>query len=206
MTRDKNISKKGFTVIELVLVMAVASVIALILSSFFSLSLGSLSRADNTVKAQSIVRKLGIQVDQDLRKGLMGKVPENIDNKYVINNIVYKFDPQEKTLTRDGAEFVQNIDSFEITGSSTRSDGQDNLVIVKANINVNDMKEDLEIKHFMRGELVVEDDNAIKEWVKPVDAHDAYKVGDIVTYNGKTWVNNRAGNLYAPGVLGWEVK
>lgn len=42
------------------------------------------------------------------------------------------------------------------------------------------------------------------EWVQPEGAHDAYSTGDIVTHNGKTWKSNTEGNVWEPGVYGWD--
>ena len=41
------------------------------------------------------------------------------------------------------------------------------------------------------------------EWVQPIGAHDAYKIGDKVTHNGKKWVSTANGNVWQPGVYGW---
>lgn len=45
------------------------------------------------------------------------------------------------------------------------------------------------------------------EWVQPTGAHDAYGVGDKVTYNGKHYVSKIAGNVWSPDAYpaGWEV-
>ena len=42
------------------------------------------------------------------------------------------------------------------------------------------------------------------EWVQPTGAHDAYNIGDKVTYNGQHYVCTSNGNIYAPDVYGWE--
>lgn len=42
------------------------------------------------------------------------------------------------------------------------------------------------------------------EWVQPTGAHDAYNTGDIVSHNGKIWKSNTAGNVWEPGVYGWD--
>lgn len=42
------------------------------------------------------------------------------------------------------------------------------------------------------------------EWVQPTGAHDAYNTGDIVSHNGKIWQSNTAGNVWEPGVYGWD--
>lgn len=53
-------------------------------------------------------------------------------------------------------------------------------------------------------EEVVEDE--YKEWKQPLGGHDAYKVGDKVTFNGKKYVSLIDGNNWSPSVypMGWE--
>lgn len=41
-------------------------------------------------------------------------------------------------------------------------------------------------------------------WSQPQGAHDAYKKGDKVSHNGKTWVSTVDANVWEPGVYGWE--
>ena len=43
------------------------------------------------------------------------------------------------------------------------------------------------------------------EWVQPTGAHDAYNIGDKVTYNGNRYVCAVNGNVYAPDVYGWTL-
>ena len=43
------------------------------------------------------------------------------------------------------------------------------------------------------------------EWVQPAGAHDAYNIGDKVTYNGQHYVCTSDGNVYAPDVYGWDL-
>lgn len=43
------------------------------------------------------------------------------------------------------------------------------------------------------------------EWVQPTGAHDAYNIGDKVSYNGKHYVCTADANVYAPDVYGWEL-
>lgn len=42
------------------------------------------------------------------------------------------------------------------------------------------------------------------EWVQPIGAHDAYSSGDKSSHNGKNWVSTVDGNVWEPGVYGWE--
>ena len=43
------------------------------------------------------------------------------------------------------------------------------------------------------------------EWVQPTGAHDAYNIGDKVTYNGQHYVCTFNANVYAPDVYGWDL-
>ena len=43
------------------------------------------------------------------------------------------------------------------------------------------------------------------EWVQPAGAHDAYNIGDKVTYKGNHYVCDINGNVYAPDVYGWTL-
>jgi len=46
-------------------------------------------------------------------------------------------------------------------------------------------------------------------WVQPTGAHDAYAIGDLVTYAGKTWRSTIAANTTVPGenpAFGWWVE
>lgn len=42
------------------------------------------------------------------------------------------------------------------------------------------------------------------EWKQPTGAHDAYNIGDKCSYNGKHWICDINGNVYAPNVYGWH--
>lgn len=41
-------------------------------------------------------------------------------------------------------------------------------------------------------------------WSQPIGAHDAYNVDDTVSYNGKKYISTCNGNVWAPGVYGWD--
>ena len=43
------------------------------------------------------------------------------------------------------------------------------------------------------------------EWVQPTGAHDAYNIGDKVTYNEQHYVCTSNANVYAPDVYGWDL-
>ena len=41
-------------------------------------------------------------------------------------------------------------------------------------------------------------------WKAPTGAHDAYRIGAVVTRNGKTWESLTPANVWEPGVSGWR--
>ena len=43
------------------------------------------------------------------------------------------------------------------------------------------------------------------EWVQPTGAHDAYNIGNKVTYKGNHYVCDIDGNVHAPDVYGWTL-
>jgi hypothetical protein len=60
-----------------------------------------------------------------------------------------------------------------------------------------------EAAHSLFAKVLIPDVNVIPEWEQP-DSTNPYSKGDKVTYNGKTWVSTIDGNVWAPGVYGWE--
>lgn len=51
--------------------------------------------------------------------------------------------------------------------------------------------------------VLIPDTDVIPEWEQP-DSTNPYSAGDKVTHNGKTWVSNIDGNVWEPGVYGWN--
>ena len=51
--------------------------------------------------------------------------------------------------------------------------------------------------------VLIPDPDVIPEWKQP-DSTNPYSAGDRVTHNGKTWVSNIDGNVWEPGVYGWN--
>lgn len=51
--------------------------------------------------------------------------------------------------------------------------------------------------------VLIPDKNVIPEWEQP-ESTNPYGKGDKVTHNGKTWRSTIDGNVWEPGVYGWE--
>ncbi|MDR3278107.1 MAG: alpha-amylase [Oscillospiraceae bacterium] len=41
-------------------------------------------------------------------------------------------------------------------------------------------------------------------WSQPIGAHDAYGLGATVTFDGRRWTSAVSGNVWQPGVYGWD--
>lgn len=51
--------------------------------------------------------------------------------------------------------------------------------------------------------VLIPDLDTVPAWEQP-DSTNPYAKGDKVTHNGKTWVSTVDGNVWEPGVYGWE--
>ena len=51
--------------------------------------------------------------------------------------------------------------------------------------------------------VLIPDADVIPEWEQP-DSTNAYKAGDKVTHNGKTWISTVDNNVWEPDAYGWE--
>lgn len=55
--------------------------------------------------------------------------------------------------------------------------------------------------------LWVRVDNPVEEWpewIQPVGSTDAYPIGAKVSHNDKHWISSVDGNVWEPGVYGWD--
>ena len=51
--------------------------------------------------------------------------------------------------------------------------------------------------------VLIQEPGTVPQWVQP-DSTNPYKKGDRVTHQGKTWISLMDGNVWEPGVYGWE--
>lgn len=58
--------------------------------------------------------------------------------------------------------------------------------------------------HSLFAKVLLADDGTVLAWQQP-DSTNPYMKGDKVTHNGKTWVSAVDGNVWRPGVYGWEI-
>jgi hypothetical protein len=57
-----------------------------------------------------------------------------------------------------------------------------------------------------QGNVVVPPANEYPQWVQPTGGHDAYKIGDKVTFNGQRYTSKINGNVWSPTAYpaGWQ--
>ena len=51
--------------------------------------------------------------------------------------------------------------------------------------------------------VLIPDPEVIPDWEQP-DSTNPYATGDKVRHNGKLWISTLDGNIWEPGVYGWE--
>ena len=52
--------------------------------------------------------------------------------------------------------------------------------------------------------VLIPDSEKIYDWEQP-DSTNPYSEGDKVRYEGKIWISTIDGNVWAPGIYGWEI-
>ena len=60
-----------------------------------------------------------------------------------------------------------------------------------------------ELSPSLFAKVLIPDENIIYAWEQP-DSTNAYAKGDKVYHNDKTWISIIDGNVWEPGVYGWE--
>lgn len=102
-------NSKGLTLIELIIVIAIASVVVMIGFSIFSFGLRSFNTQTATVNNQSNIRQAIRVISQEIRKSNAQDITTS-PSKININGVVYRL--QDSTLLKNDLEFIYGIESF----------------------------------------------------------------------------------------------
>lgn len=115
-----------------------------------------------------------------------------------LDNITKDF-TDEKALENKELFPSWNKDSFSyLTGMIVYY--KDELYkVIQAHTSQTDWAPDVAVSLFVK--ISIEE---FPEWVQPQGAHDAYALGDKVTYNNKHWESVVDANIWQPGVYGWQ--
>lgn len=91
----------------------------------------------------------------------------------------------------------------EVFKYGVNADGETQLYrVVQAHTSQEDWKPDAQAALY---KAVGFTDTGTPIWTQPLGAHDAYKTGDVVSHKDQLWISTVDGNVWEPGVYGWEV-
>jgi prepilin-type N-terminal cleavage/methylation domain-containing protein len=102
-------NRKGFTLVELMIVLALLSVVMMVGFSFFSYSFKSFNAQTDNIDNQSKVRYAISDVTKEIRK--VNGLNIIISNEMDVDGVVYKL--QGSTLSKNGNVLVSGIKLFK---------------------------------------------------------------------------------------------
>lgn len=116
-------NRKGITLIELIIALALISIVLVIGYNLFFSGLNNYGRQVDNVDNQTRARQAIRQISGEIRKASSVDV---IDEYSIdIDGVLYKFQEDENTLLRDGNDFMSGIKLF----TTSRNGNEINLEI-----------------------------------------------------------------------------
>ena len=92
----------------------------------------------------------------------------------------------------------------EIVKYGVNADGETQLYkVIQAHTSQEDWKPDVTASLY---KAIGFTDDGVSIWTQPLGATDAYMKGDVVSYEDQLWISTVDGNVWQPGVYGWELK
>lgn len=92
----------------------------------------------------------------------------------------------------------------EIVKYGVNADGETQLYkVIQAHTSQEDWKPDVTASLY---KAIGFTDDGVSIWTQPLGSHDAYMKGDIVSFEDQLWISTVDGNVWQPGVYGWEIK
>ncbi len=107
--------RKGFTLIELVIVIAIVGIVSLGIVNIVSYSMNIVSKETVNIDQQTDVRIVLVNFEKDLRRS--NQEVTKVDDCVYVNSISYCLD--NHSLTRDDIVLANNIEVFEVSVSTT---------------------------------------------------------------------------------------
>lgn len=104
-------NRKGFTLIELMIVLALLSVVIMIAFSVFSFGLKSFNAQTDNIGNQSNVRYVISDITNEIRRGDATNITIISGGGINVNGIIYKL--QGNNLLKNGNELASGIESFK---------------------------------------------------------------------------------------------
>ena len=92
----------------------------------------------------------------------------------------------------------------EIVKYGVNADGETQLYkVIQAHTSQEDWKPDVTASLY---KAIGFTDDGVSIWTQPLGSHDAYAKGDVVSFENQLWISTVDGNVWQPGVYGWELK
>lgn len=119
------VRRKGFTLVELIIAMAVTVIVLTMVVTFISTFLNINRQQNEYVKAQDSLRLAGIRIEKDIRESSQNiTVSRDLNGCYRITDTgdsgsVKTYCLVEKNLNRNSVYLVGNIDSISVELSSS---------------------------------------------------------------------------------------
>lgn len=113
----------------------------------------------------------------------------------------------------DLTALLKKIDMYNIEGKITDEERTELYALARVNPEAQyDYKAEIErlweaVRALQINEKTEGDTDTTKEFVQPTGAHDAYMMGDAVSYNGNTYKSLINNNVWSPDTYpaGWEL-
>jgi prepilin-type N-terminal cleavage/methylation domain-containing protein len=118
-------NNKGFTLIELVVTMAVLSIVMGLIVGLVTQSLKFFRDEDNQVTNQAALRQIALDFEKDVRKYVITPTEYEVSgNCYIIkpiieSNISYCYDSANKTVTKNGQIIGRSVEQFTAVYNTT---------------------------------------------------------------------------------------
>lgn len=120
------LDKKGMTLVEVLVTMAVLSILLSVVYTIFNSSTERLLKEESRVEIQQSMKQATLLIEQDFRRANQSSIPElNENGCYYINLNAYCLDPDTGTLTKNDRAITTNIKTFMIS----EKDGQALIVL-----------------------------------------------------------------------------
>lgn len=118
-------SNKGFTLIELVVAMAVLSIVMGLIVGLVTQSLKFFRDEEDQVASQTALRQVALEFEKDVRKYVITPTEYEVSGTcYTIkplieSNISYCHDTVNKTISKNGVVIASGVDTFSATYNTT---------------------------------------------------------------------------------------
>jgi prepilin-type N-terminal cleavage/methylation domain-containing protein len=118
-------NKKGFTLIELIITIAVLSIVMGLIVGLVTQSLKFFRDEDDQVSNQAALRQIAVEFEKNVRKYVVTPTEYQVSGTcYIIqpvfeSNISYCFDSANNTVTRNGVVIGENVAQFTAVYNTT---------------------------------------------------------------------------------------